>query len=403
MAGVLDGIRVLEVASFGFVPSAGAVLADWGAEVLKVEHPQHPDPMRTEHVGGMQPGQGGFTFMWELINRGKRGIAIDLKALGGREVLFDLIETSDVFLTNFLPVTRKKLGIDVQDVMERNPGIVYARGSGQGPRGPESDDGGFDSISYWYRTGASSAVSPPDLRRPLQMPGPAFGDIQSGLTLAGGVGTALGYRARTGKGVVVDVSLYSTGSWAMQAGIVGTQLIDADQLPVPPGYGNPFNQTYRTSDGRFVAVNFVQSDRYWERFCELFDRTSWIDDPRLSDSTRRRANYDYCVTLLEETFVERSLEDCARLLDELGGQWQVVKKTGEVRSDEQARANGYVQDVVYDDGRILTLVSAPTQFDETPPTLRPAPDHGADTRDVLKATGYSAQRIDELEEKMVIG
>ena len=129
----MEGVRVLEVALYAFVPAAGAVLAEWGAEVIKVEHPLRPDPMRGTAAWDIEPGTGGYTYMWEVANRGKRGIAVDIATPEGRELVLQLAEQADVFLTNFLTEARQKLGIDVEDVMERNPRIIYARGSGQGP------------------------------------------------------------------------------------------------------------------------------------------------------------------------------------------------------------------------------------------------------------------------------
>src|SRR5919112_462920 len=168
----LEGIKVLEVSAWAFVPSAGAVLADWGADVVKVE-PPNGDPMRGLITGGVS---GGPSFPWEIWNRGKRSIALDLRHPDAREILLKLAEQADVFLTSYLPSTRANLGIDIDDVRARNPRIVYACGSGHGPKGEQADRGGYDSITFWARGGVCSVVTPPGAERPIGQPVGAFGD-----------------------------------------------------------------------------------------------------------------------------------------------------------------------------------------------------------------------------------
>ena len=159
MSGPLDGIRVIEVSSWMFVPSAGAVLVDWGAEVLKIEHPETGDPQRGLVTSGLVPGgPDGVNFMMEQPNRGKQSIALDISHEDGREALLKLVESSDVFLTNYMPKVRRKLRIDVDDIRERNPNIVIARGTGQGPKGPDAEKGGYDGACLLY-----TSPSPRDL------------------------------------------------------------------------------------------------------------------------------------------------------------------------------------------------------------------------------------------------
>src|SRR5215468_10830617 len=161
MARVLEGVRVVEVAQWWFVPSAGAVLADWGADVIKVEHPVTGDPQRGLVTSGFFPPTGGVNFMMEQSNRGKRSVGIDLANPAGRDTLLRLVETADVFLTNFLPSARRKLRIDVDDIRAVNPRIVYVRGHGQGARGPDAEKGGYDAASFWSRGGIAHALTPP--------------------------------------------------------------------------------------------------------------------------------------------------------------------------------------------------------------------------------------------------
>ena len=236
MTDVLAGTRILEVAMWAFVPSAGAVLADWGADVLKVELPGIGDPQRAILGTGFLPGgDGDVDYMVEIPNRGKRSIAIDLTTDDGLELLYRLAETADVFLTNWLPDARRRRRIDVEHIRARNPDIIYVRGHGQGARGPEAERGGYDSSSYWSRGGIAYAVSPPEQPHPVRMRS-AFGDIMGGLTLAGAIGAALYRRERTGEASVVDVSLLNRCPVAALGGrglVQGRRV--GRRLPLRPG------------------------------------------------------------------------------------------------------------------------------------------------------------------------
>ena len=215
----MEGIRVLEVAQFTFVPAAGAVLADWGADVIKVEHPETGDAQRgLVKVLGLDTVVKGSSFVpiMEGPNRGKRSIGLALDKPEAKSLLHELVRASDVFLTNFLPRARAKLGIDVADIQAINPDIIYVLGTGFGYSGPEADKGGYDSTAFWARGGSGDAVTPPGSDAFVGMPTGAYGDSMGGMTIAGGVAAALFARSQTGQPSVVDVSLLGVGAWATQ-------------------------------------------------------------------------------------------------------------------------------------------------------------------------------------------
>jgi crotonobetainyl-CoA:carnitine CoA-transferase CaiB-like acyl-CoA transferase len=404
MTAPLAGVRVLEVAIYAFAPSAAALLADWGADVLKVEHPVMGDPGRNTAAWGVPADVNGVSHLWEVANRGKRAMTLDLASPEGHDILMRLVDESDVFVTNFLPAARRKLGIEPEDVMARNPRIVYARGSAQGPRGDMAERGGFDGVTYWSRTGASLGVTPPERQVPLAMPGPGFGDLQTGVALAGGIGTALYHRERTGRGVVVDVSLMSMGLWAMGMTISGTSVLDADTLPHQNHRNstNPLVNEYRTRDGEFIALAFLQSDRYWPEFCVLVDRYDWLADERFEDSARRAEHAEALVELLDELFSERDLAEWQELLSKQDGQWDTILPAGRVQYDAQVQANGYIQRVEHDgDGKVV-LVAAPVQFDGRVPELGKAPTFSAHTDAVLRAQGLDDAAIADLRARKII-
>ena len=405
MPGPLEGIRVVEVASFVFVPAAAAVLADWGADVLKVEHPGAGDPVRRVAAWGVPADVNGVSHLFEVGNRGKRAIGIDVATDEGKAILMSLVDTADVFMTNLLPAARQKLGIQPEDVMGRNPRIVYGRGTAQGPKGPAAGKGGFDGITYWGRSGAAIGVTPPGQEFPNPMPGPGFGDLQTGMALAGGISAALFQRERTGVGTIVDVSLMSAGMWAMGMTISGASVLDADELPYPSHTqaGNPLTNQYRTKDGHFIALGFLQADKYWPEFCMTVDRLEWIGDERFTTLEDRRVNAEACVALLDELFAERTLAEWEEVLSQQQGQWDVFLRPGRVRHDEQVQANRYAQLVEHDgDGKVV-LVPAPAQFGEEVTTLGRGPALGANTDEVLTGLGYDAAAIADLRARGIVG
>jgi crotonobetainyl-CoA:carnitine CoA-transferase CaiB-like acyl-CoA transferase len=391
----MDGVKVLEVGLFGLVPSAGAVLADWGADVVKVEHPETGDPMRGLAAWGIQPGTGGFNYLWEVCNRGKRSVGVDIATPAGLELVLGLSEDADVFLTSFLGPARRRLGIDVEHIRARNPRIVYGRGSGYGPLGPEADAPGFDGVAYWFRSGMGEAATPAEAAHPAGQPSPAMGDLQTGMNLAGGVAAALFHRERTGVTTVVDASLFAAGLWAMQGAIVGSQVAGWQQLPKidREGVSNPLTITYRTSDGRHISLMMLSSDRYWRPFCETIGAPALADDPRFVMARDRYRHSVECVAALESVFARRTLAEWVTVLSHQEGPWSIVQVAGEAGVDDQARANGYVQRVEYDQDRALSLIAAPVTFDEAVAPLRPAPAHGADTEEVLLERGMTWDEI----------
>lgn len=399
----LEGIKVVEVAMWAFVPVAGGILSDMGAEVIKVEPPTG-DPIRGLRIGATEGGKRQIDFSWESYNRGKRSITLDLKQEAGREVLMKLLEDADVFLTNLLPRARRAMGIDAETIRARFPNIIYATGSGVGQNGPEREKGGFDAITFWARGGVSSSLTEPDAEYPVGPPGPAFGDSLSGSMLAGGICAAIAKRAMTGEASEVDVSLLGAAMFAMQRFVA--QATDAGVLNFPrPEKDKPHNvlvNNYRTKDGRFLALCMLQADKYWGRLCEVAGRPDLGADPRFADANARKENLDACVAELKALFASKTLAEWRGILAQQEGQWDVVQHVGEMKDDVQARANGYLQTVDYGDGTTIPLVSVPMQFDGAPLPARRSPDLGADSDAILESLGYDEDRIIDLKVQGVV-
>ena len=404
MEKVLEGIRVLEVAQWWFVPSCGGVLADWGADVIKVEHPVTGDPQRGLITSGLLPvGKGGFNFMWEQPNRGKRSVGIDLSSEAGRDLLYRLAESSDVFLTSFLPDARRRLEIDVEHIRARNPNIIYARGSGQGTRGPDAEKGGYDGAAFWARGGLAEAFtgSVPHAEAPVGQR-PAFGDGIGGMTIAGGIAAALFKRERTGKPSIVDISLLGTACWVLSPDITSSPFI-----PKFPSFNrklapNPVVNQYKTKDDRWLILIMLQADRYWADFCQHIDRPDLIEDERFAEGAKRFENREACVDILDQVFASRTLDEWRQKLDTLQGVWAPLQTPREIHDDRQVEANGYLPEVQGADGSTFKLASSPVQFDESPPDLASAPEHGQHTEEVLLELGVSWEEISQHKESKAI-
>lgn len=391
--GPLSGIRVLEVAAWAFVPSAGAVLSDWGADVVKVEPVVSGDPLRgLQAAGGPPPGAPTINFMVQVMNRGKRSVALDLAAPAGRELLLKLAAGCDVFLTSYLPGTRAKLGLDEADIRAVNSDVIYARGSGWGVRGDDADQGGFDAAAFTGRGGIAHVVTPPGVRPAPQRP--AYGDIMSGLALAGGIAAAIAQRERTGHAGTVDVSLLGTAVWNLAPDIAASALYEGFERPQPtPGvFANPAAGTYATADGRYLSLVLLDSQRFWPDLCRRIGRDDMIEDVRYASAAARRENRVACCAELSRVFGSRDLADWVQALAGFDGVWAPNATPDEVRRDPQVLANGYTQ-VVEVEGAPFTNVVNPVQFDEAPAGLRPAPEHGMDTDVVLAELGLGVEEL----------
>jgi crotonobetainyl-CoA:carnitine CoA-transferase CaiB-like acyl-CoA transferase len=389
----LDGINVLDFAGHGFVPSAAAALADWGADVVKIERPGG-DPLRSVIPDGLVADADGTDYIWEFFNRNKRGIALDIETANGREVFERLVRWADVYVTNQLPRVRRKLRTEPADLFALNARLVFAKGHGQGQRGPDAESGGFDSVSFWSRGGVGHVLSAPDADQPVGQR-PAQGDAPTGMFLAAGVCAALVHVARTGEGLVVDTSLLSGAMWTLAPDLAYASITgdDPPRRRAAPADRSPLVTQHQTSDGRWLSLSMLDEDRYWAPACRALGLPELADE--LTTAETRARSRDRVFEQYRDAIAARTRDELDAALRAEGCIFSFYASPPEVLVDPAVVANGYAPP--HPVHPTLRLAAAPAQFDdELPSVRRRAPATGEHSRQILTELGYAASEIDHL-------
>ena len=396
---IFTGVRVIELAQYVFVPGAGVLLADQGAEVIKVESTGTGDPYRTLKVGdGREVGTTNLAM--EQNNRGKKSIAIDLKSAEGREVLLKLIETADVFLTSLRPKALRGLRLDVDDLRARNPKIIYARGNGLGFRGAEADKPGFDASSFWARGGLSHAFTLPG-NAPTP-PRPAFGDHSGSMALAFGIAGALFKRAMTGEGTVVDTSLLSTAVWMLSSDVTYNQV---------PGYQMhpkvvsrfPLMEVYKTKDERLIQMMLLDPRPHWHSFCALVGLDHLVEDPKFADNVARMQNAAELSGLIAAKIGAKTWLEWKDAFDAWDAPWELIRTIDDVCADPMVHANEMIFDLDVGEN-IVKVVAGPAGFDgnAAPIVRRGSPGMGEHTASLMAEVGYDADQLADLKARKLV-
>jgi crotonobetainyl-CoA:carnitine CoA-transferase CaiB-like acyl-CoA transferase len=393
VTGPLDGIRVVELGVWVAGPGAGGILADWGADVVKIEPPAG-DPAR-----GFQRMLGGdldVNPVFELDNRGKRGIALDLSGEAGRDVAHRLLASADVFLTNIRPEALDRLGLGPDQALEPHPRLVYALITGYGLEGPDAGRAAYDIAAYWARAGIAASLQAPGGPLPFQRGG--MGDHSAAMTGAAMVSAALVGRSRTGAGQVVSTSLLRQGAYTIGFDVnVALMWGRTLGIGVRETMASPTVNNYTAGDGRAFWIVGLEGERHWPALARAVDRTEWLTDERFADSIGRARNAKTLITELDALFATRPLAEWAAAFDEEPDLfWSPVNTVEDLLSDEQFHAAGSVVHVP-DEGGGWSMLATPADFGGRPPQPRwRAPRHGEHTREVLEELGLAPEAIDEL-------
>ena len=400
----LQGVKVIEAASVFAGPIAGRLLADWGAEVIHIEHPTRGDISRAQAAGrlGGRVLPSEVNYISENYNRNKRGMTLDLSREGGREIILRLLGDADVFISNLRGRELRKFGLEYETVSGMNPRLVYANVTGHGKRGPQSDLPGYEHTAYFARSGMLHVLQVPGTH-PIQVP-LGLGDNVTGLALAYGIMGALFMRERTGKGQAVDVSLFHTGVFAISLDIAGALVTGQDRKQIErQDVANATLNSYKTKDGRWLRLGLAQPDLYWSRLCRAIEREDLEHDPRFESFEPRIENHAELFHILEEVFLSRTLEEWQTPLTHAGIPWAPVQNLPEVTADPQGRADDIF--VAYEHpthGRIEGVAN-PVRLSGTPETVRmPSPEFSQHTEEILLETGYSWKDIERFKEQGVI-
>ncbi len=401
MAQVMKGVRVLEVAQFVFVPSAGAILADWGADVIKVEHPVRGDAQRGMFTIGGVRFDPQVNPMMEHPNRGKRSIGIDISQAEGQQLIYELAKEADVFLTNYLPDARQKLKIDLEHIRTANPNIIYARGSAYGDKGPDRNRGGFDSTVFWIHSGIAHALTPQEYDVPLTQGIGGIGDSLGGMNLAGGIAGALFHRTQTGEALEVDVSLLSS-AWWITGQVLDTYVESGQQMRVsiPEAGGSaysPFVGNYRTSDNRVISLFILVPGPYIRDTFAHLGIPELADDPRFSEAKALMANSLIAGEAIAKAFAGQTFDYWRQHLKTMKGQWAAAQSLLDLGKDEQALANDMFFEVERIDGKgTLKIARGPVQFNHEPVQSCRSPQASEHTETILLDLGLEWERIERL-------
>jgi len=392
----LRGVTVVEVAHWVAGPAVGGVLADWGADVVKVE-PPGGDPMRTiwEAVGANPDAPNGAFI---AANRGKRSLAVDVTTGAGRAVLDRLLASADVLVTNLRPRALARLGLAPAEVAARFPRLVYCSLTAYGWGGPDEERAGYDLAAFYGRAGvAHETTTEGEPPAPLML---GIGDMFTAMTAAGGVTAALLERERTGRGRFVEASLLRTGMWALSGSLGGAALGGRPRPPAPRHEcPTPMFNAYRAGDGRWFFLVGVQAARLLPKLLAAIDRADLLADERFADARGIARHRREFIAILDEAFAAHPLDEWAKTFDAHDVWWAPVQTPFDLLTDAQARATGAWVDVDLEAGAGGTVASvdAPVRFDGRARTTAPGPPAvGQHTREVLTALGYSDDEITDL-------
>ncbi len=402
MTGVLEGTKVVEMGHLVAVPAAGATMADWGAEVIKIE-PPNGEMARGLHVlkDREDPAAGLPTNNWyfHVLNRNKKAVGVNLKTEAGRDIVYKLVREADVFMSNYETATAAALGMDYETLCQVNPKLVYASLTGYGTAGPDKDLRGLDWTAGWPRSGimytlAQSGGVPPAPRGGMI-------DRVTGANIVGGVCAALLHKEKTGEGQKIEFSLYHTGVWTIvediQAALVGKRLPKFDRATPP----SPTMNCYRTKDKKWFWLSGLGTT--WEVFCEVIGRPDLVDDPLYLDAHVSTSNMRALVRLLGEIFASKTRSQWDKIFRKYDLVFGWAASPAEIVRDKQALANDFFPSLQHPDDKEMRIVATPVRFCQNPASVRvPAPEVGQHTEETLLELGYCWEDIAGLKEQGVI-
>ena len=395
----LEGVKVIELATVVAAPVAGRMLADYGAEVIKIETAPFGDPARIIGSNHSLPIENGNNPLFDQLNSGKRFISLNIKSEEGKEALFRLLNEADIFLTNVRMKSLRNMGIDYESIKDMFPELIYAHFSGLGLKGAEANKPCFDQTAFWTRSGSATDVLAKGSLPPSMSFG--FGDIVSSSEFLNGIMMALFARTNTGRGTLVSTSLLKSAIWCSSVSAINSQEPYGVEYPIDRHRPrNPFAEFYRCSEGEWIGVFDRDYERNREYLAEILDMPMLVEDPDLVDlQSMRDADKIVLVTkTLEASFIKKPAEEWSKLLSARDIANEVAGHFANLYRDPQAVANGWFDEVDYNEG-LTHMPTAPIDFSEyRRKEICRTGSMGCDTDAVLKEIGYSAEEIASMHE-----
>jgi crotonobetainyl-CoA:carnitine CoA-transferase CaiB-like acyl-CoA transferase len=400
----LQGIKVVELSLMVAASSCGRMMADWGADVIKLEDTRGGDYFRKWPAGMGAPAEDGFNPIFDALNSNKRGLSVDLKTPEGREVVYKLLEDADAFVSNIRPAPLKRLGLDYDTLKEKFPRLVVASINGYGEKGPEKDRPGYDNTAFWARGGfmyGQSTFGGPGAY-PVYLPmGP--GDIVAAMGLMAAIVSAIFSARRTGKGDKVSLSLYGTAMWIENLMISLSQY--GFTYPKDREICTPFGSPFKCKDGRWFLPQVVNMQRDKDKYFHLLGADDMIGDPRYAkrDNFNKREICGPVIRRFEKIYATKTAAEWKDLFEKNDLCCEILYSYGETLNDEQAIANGFVYTMHYKNGREAKLVR-PCMVSQNlgTPASRPGPMQGEHTVSILTGLGYPKEKIDKLLQDQVV-
>jgi len=399
MAGILEGLKVISMGQIVAIPAASSMLADWGAEVIKLE------PLTGEMHRGLRRAQsietGKINWVMQVLNRNKKSLALNLKSEPGLEIFYKLIEQSDIFLYNYEYSSLKKLKIDYATLRKINPRLISGVVNGYGSVGPDKDERGYDFTAGWARSGMMHLIGEPGTPPAPQRVG--IIDSMTGAHLVGAICAALLQREKTGEGQEIEISLYHTAVWSLcvdiQAALAGNVPVKHDRTKAQ----NPVWNSYCTKDDRWFWLAMLQSDPAWPDFCQAIERPELENDSRFNSLEARREHCEELIHIIDEVLATKTMAEWEKRFRERDCMYGRVQTPVEVTTDPQALANDFFVEVEHSSAGKIRLVSTPAKFSQNPATIKsPCPELGQHNEEILLDMGYGWDDIARLKEQGVI-
>ena len=403
----LDGVKVIDLTYFVAGPGAARILADWGADVIKVE-PSFGDPGRGTGATISCPTVKDCNPFYTAYNANKRGLSLNLKSDEGKAVLYKLLESADVFVSSYRTGALKRLGLDYDSLSKKFPHLIWAQINGFGDFGPAKDNAGFDTVAFWARSGAMIDITEKDTSPVNPLIG--FGDATTSCSLSGGICAALYQKAKTGKGCKVMVSLFAQAIWSESAGMVSTQY--GDEYPKTRlNPGSPVMDTFKSADDKWFYMSILEPDRYNDALMKELGRNDLVGDPRYCTAVAAKAHSSELVEILSAEFAKHTMDEIAAMFARADIAYDRVQHIKEVLDDPQALENMYIIPVENRDGTVTKQPMTPIRFATTEPARiediaptmeRQAPLVGEHSAEILKEHGYTDEDIQKLVDSKVV-